>query len=94
MDKSDFIELEICFHDCPTHQVRNFGEALFKMFHKDRKATIGLDHVDQAIDKLVVRVFQSKRNLRRVRSLVEELLEQDLLDERATLRFLDPDNSQ
>jgi len=58
-----------------THRVRNFGEALYHAFMKEGIAAISLEEVDRATTQLRVTV-KSARKVRRVSSLIEELLDQ------------------
>lgn len=66
----------------PRHQVRDFGEVLYRAFSDNKSASISLDDVDCAVDEL--RVFvPSKRRVRRIIGMIEKLLDQHLLGTRA-----------
>jgi hypothetical protein len=82
-------EIVIAFIEgVPFHQVRDFGEVLYRAFREDKWASISLDDADCAIDEL--RVFvRSKRRVRRTMGMIEKLLDQHLLGNRARV-FMPP----
>jgi hypothetical protein len=65
-----------------THQVRNFGEALYHACEADGWASIAMEDVDRATNQLRVTV-RTKRRVRRVMSMIDKLLEAHLLRSRA-----------
>ena len=71
------------------HQIRNFGEDLYRLFRDGGWASISLGDVDRATDRLSVKV-QSKRQVRRVMAQIEKVLDQHLLANRARLTVVVP----
>ena len=80
------LEIIIDFDGVSTHQVRNFGEVLFDAFKDDKPASVSLDEIDRAIDRLRVVVrYPSKRRVRSSLQIIERLLELHLLASRARI---------
>ena len=70
-----------------THQVRNLGEDFWRLIEREKLGDVGgLDAVDSATDRLVVRVFLAKE-VRTVRKLVAELLKSHFLDCRSNVTY-------
>ena len=72
--------------DDPTfvHKLRNFGEDLHRACDNDGWASILIEEVDGATNQLRVTLF-SKRRIRRIVKLIDELLEMHFLASRARL---------
>ena len=68
------------------HQIRNFGEDLFRAFWERREATISLDDIDRASDQLVLKV-RSRNVLRSVQKTIETFLDQHHLRALATISW-------
>lgn len=66
------------------HQMRNFGEALYRAFKKDGWAEISLDEIDRATDQLRVTVFSVPRT-RRATAIINKLLNVHFLADYATV---------
>jgi hypothetical protein len=57
------------------HQVRNFGEALWRSLCEERRALVDLDEVDRAIDETAVDVHPASRsNSRWVEKHIQSVL--------------------
>ena len=67
-----------------THQVRNFGEDLWRTIEQEKLGNV--EGIDQATSRLVVQIFHSKKQ-RRVQKLVETLLKQHFLDFRSQVTY-------
>jgi hypothetical protein len=72
-------EIAIDFDVCPNefslvHRVRNFGESLYRVLLENGWASISLADIDKATNQLRVAV-RSSRKVRRLSSLIEELLD-------------------
>jgi hypothetical protein len=84
------MEIVIDFDAVPIHQVRNFGEDLFRAFKDDDPASISLAEIDRATDQLRVVVrYSSKRRVRSAVRTIEQLLEENFLATRAHLSQID-----
>jgi hypothetical protein len=70
-----------------THQVRNFGEDLYRVCKADGWASIAMEDVDRATNQLRVTV-RAKRRVRRVMSMIDKL-ETNRLRSRARLSAVD-----
>ena len=66
-------------------RVYQFGKALYRACLEEPWASISLEPVDRATNQLRVSVF-SKRRVRRVAKLINNLLEKHFLADRARLR--------
>ncbi len=55
------------------HQVRNFGEDVWRLAQAEKGASIALEDIDRATDRLVLRVNASRR-VRRMVGSVRRLL--------------------
>lgn len=70
------------------HQIRNFGEDLYRQCRDEGWATISLEEIDRATSQLRVTV-RSKRRVRRTMRMIEQLLETHYLKSRARLSETD-----
>ncbi len=71
-----------------THQVRNFGEDLYRACKDDGWASISIEDVERATKQLRV-VVRSKRRVRRVISMIDKLLERHFLSSRSRVSEFD-----
>lgn len=62
--------------------MRNFGEDLYRACKEDGWATISLEEIDRATDRLRVTVF-SNRRARRTAGLINRLLHKHFLNDHA-----------
>lgn len=70
-----------------THQIRNFGEDLWREIEETKLGDLGgISTVDSATDTLTVRVFHT-RKIGTVRKLVEKLLKEHFLDYRSNVIY-------
>jgi hypothetical protein len=71
------------------HEMRNFGEDLYRAFKDDGWAEISLDEIDKATDHLRVTVFSARR-ARRINAIVNKLLNEHFLAGYATVSVTQP----
>lgn len=70
-----------------THQVRNFGEDLWREIEQTDLGDVGgLETVDRATDKLKVQIHHT-RKINTVRKLVDKLLKAHFLDYRSEVSY-------
>lgn len=83
--KTIVIEFETDTDMSLIHQVRNFGEDLWRQIERERLGSVGgLAQVDQATNQLIVVVYHT-RKIGTVRALVTKLLKGHMLDGRSTV---------
>lgn len=70
-----------------THQVRNFGEDLWREIEQTKLGDVGgIEAVDRATDTLRVHIYHT-RKIGTVRKLVEKLLKAHFLDYRSEISY-------
>jgi len=69
------------------HRLRNFGEELYRAFKDDKWASVDLDDVDQATNRLVVHVYSARR-VRSTSSVISKLLDRESLAPYAQITHL------
>ena len=65
-------------------RIRNLGEELYREFEETQQASMSIDEVDRAVDRLSLHVITS-RHLGDVMALVKKTLERHNLADRATV---------
>ena len=66
------------------HQLRNFGEDLFRACKQDGWASMGIADIDRATDQLIVTV-SSARRVRRTVNMTRKLLDKHFLARNARI---------
>ena len=73
--------------DSLTHQIRNFGEDLWREIEKERLGSIGgIETVDRATDTLRISIHHT-RKIGTVRKLVDKMLKTHFLDHRSEVLY-------
>lgn len=69
------------------HQIRNFGEDVWRFAKTEKGAAISLQDIDRATDRLELRINSSRR-VRRVVREVERMLAEHFLDDCARVSVM------